>query len=64
MANKSVKFDLRYFKDSNVDTIIPLNYEFFHYQRVITKYFNSKKQKFHKLENIEKIFKDLDFKES
>lgn len=64
MANKSVKFDLRYFKDSNVDTIIPLNYEFFNYQRVITKYFNFKKQKFHKLENIENIFKDFELKES
>ena len=37
MANKSVKFDLRYFKDCWIDTLIPLNYEFFHYQRVITK---------------------------
>lgn len=64
MANKSVKFDLRYFKDCNVDTIIPLNYEFFHYQRVITKYFNFKKQKFHKLENIEEIFNELKLKES
>lgn len=56
MANKSVKFNLRYFKDCWIDTLIPLNYEFFHYQRVITKYFNFKKQKFHKLENIENIF--------
>ncbi len=57
MANKSIKFDLRYFKDCNIDTLIPLNYEYFHYQRVITKYFNFKKQKFHKLEEIENIFK-------
>lgn len=62
MANKSVKFDLRYFKDSNVDTIIPLNYEFFNYQRVILKYFNFKKQKFHRLENIEKIFGKFNLK--
>lgn len=64
MANKSVKFDLRYFKDCWIDTLIPLNYEFFHYQRVITKYFNFKKQKFHKLENIEKIFEWFGLKES
>ena len=64
MANKSVKFDLRYFKDCWIDTLIPLNYEFFNYQRVITKYFNFKKQKFHKLENIEKIFMWFWLKES
>jgi hypothetical protein len=64
MANKSVKFDLRYFKDCWVDTLIPLNYEYFNYQRVITKYFNFKKQRFHKLETIEKIFNDLELKES
>ena len=64
MANKSIKFDLRYFKDCEIDTLIPLNYEFFNYERTITKYFNHKKQKFHKLENIEIIFEWLDLKES
>lgn len=64
MANKSVKFDLRYFKDCWIDTLIPLNYEYFNYQRVITKYFNYKKQRFHKLENIENIFRWLDLKGS
>ena len=64
MANKSVKFDLRYFKDCGIDTLIPLNYEIFNYERVITKYFNYKKQRFHKLENIEKIFEWLGLKES
>ena len=64
MANKSVKFDLRYFKDCWIDTLIPLNYEYFNYQRVITKYFNFKKERFHKLENIEQIFKGLKLMES
>ena len=64
MANKSIKFDLRYFKDCWIDTLILLNYEFFNYERVITKYFNYKKQRFHKLENIQKIFEWLDLKES
>ena len=64
MANKSVKFDLRYFKDCWIDTLIPLNYEYFNYQRVIAKCFNYKKQRFHKLENIEQIFKGLKLKES
>gem|GEM_PF-6164661 len=26
MVNKTIKFDLRYFKDANVDTILPCNY--------------------------------------
>ena len=64
MANKSVKFDLRYFKDCWIDTLIPLNYEYFNYQRVITKYFNYKRQRFHKLEDIEKIFAWLNLKEN
>lgn len=64
MANKSVKFDLRYFKDCWIDTLIPLNYEYFNYQRVITKYFNFKKQRFHKLEDIEQIFQELKIKDS
>lgn len=59
MINKIIKFDLRYFKDANVDTIIPLAYEYFNYQRAISSFFNSKKQKFHKREIMETLFSDL-----
>ena len=56
MVNKIIKFDLRYFKDANVDTLIPLSYDYFNYQRTIFSFFNPKKQKFHKREIITNIF--------
>ncbi len=59
MVNKVIKFDLRYFKDAMVDTVIPCNYGYFHYQTTITKFFNFKKIKFHKLEKLEAIFQQL-----
>lgn len=64
MVNRSIKFDLRYFKDSNVDTLIPLNYEYFNYQNTIFKFFNFKKQKFHKLIALEKLFEKFKLKTS
>jgi hypothetical protein len=64
MVNKIIKFDLRYFKDSNVDTIVPLNYEYFNYQNVIFKFFNTKKQKFHKINILEKIFSSFNLNQN
>jgi len=63
MINKIIKTDLRYFKDANVDTIIPLDYGYFNYQKTITSFFNHKKQKFHKRDTIQEIFKNLIEKE-
>jgi len=56
MVNKTIKFDLRYFKDAGVDTVVPLNYGYFNYQRTISKYFNFNKTRFHQLEKLEEIF--------
>jgi hypothetical protein len=56
LINKIIKFDLRYFKDAMVDTVIPLNYGYFNYQNTITKFLNFKKIRFHKLEKLEEIF--------
>ncbi|HKL43653.1 MAG TPA: hypothetical protein VJ892_00040 [Candidatus Absconditabacterales bacterium] len=64
MVNRVIKFDLRYFKDANVDTIVPLNYEYFNYQNTIFKFFNFKKQRFHKFDKLEKIFREINLKES
>ncbi|HBB03381.1 TPA: hypothetical protein DCZ39_00530 [Patescibacteria group bacterium] len=64
LVNKIIKFDLRYFKDAMVDTLIPLNYGFFHYQNTITKFLNFKKIRFHGLEKLETIFASFKFKES
>ena len=63
LINKTIKEDLKYFKDANVDTLIPLNYSYFNYQRTITSYLNPKKYKFHKRSIMEEIFKDLIEKE-
>lgn len=59
LVNKIVKFDLRYFKDAGIDTLIPLNYGYFNYQNTITKFLNFKKIRFHKLEKVEIIFQWL-----
>lgn len=59
IINKIIKFDLRYFKDAHVDTIIPLSYEYFTYQRTISSFFNPKKQKFHKREIVETLFPNI-----
>jgi len=56
LINKIIKFDLRYFKDAMVDTLIPLNYGYFNYQSTISKFLNFKKIRFHPLEKLEKIF--------
>ena len=59
LINKIIKFDLRYFKDAMVDTVVPLNYGYFNYQNTISKYLNFKKIRFHKLEKIEATFERL-----
>jgi len=56
LVNKLLKFDLRYFKDAMVDTIIPLNYWYFHYQTTIVKFLNFKKIRFHNLWSLAHIF--------
>lgn len=59
MVNKVIKFDMRYFKDSNVDTLIPMSYSYFNFQKTIVKYFNFKKCRFHKFEKIWNIIEAL-----
>jgi len=56
IINTTIKYDLRYFKDAGIDTAIPLNYGYFNYQKTISKFFNFKKTRFHKIENLEEIF--------
>lgn len=56
MINTIIKTDLRYFKDANVDTIIPLDYSYFNYQKTITSFFNQKRQQFHKRDILKEIF--------
>ncbi len=56
LVNKIIKLDLRYFKDAMVDTLIPLNYWYFHYQPTITKFLNFKKIRFHPFQRLKDIF--------
>ncbi len=59
LVNRIIKMDLRYFKDAMVDTLIPLNYWFFRYQRTISKFFNFKHIRFHPLHELEQAFVSL-----
>ena len=59
MVNAVVKHDLKYFKDAGIDTAIPLNYGYFNYQNTISKFFNYRKTRFHKIEKLEEIFNTL-----
>lgn len=57
---KLIKTDLKYFKDAAIDTLIPLNYWFFLYQKTISSYFaTSKKYKFHDSKALSYIFQTL-----
>ena len=64
MVNKVIKFDMRYFKDAMTDTVIPLNYGYFNFQNTLSKFFNFKKIRFHKLEKIEESFLNFKLKPS
>lgn len=55
-VNTVIKHDLRYFRDADVDTIIPTCYAYFAYEKTIQRYFNTKRQKFHGMAAIEECF--------
>lgn len=59
LTNTVLKQELRYFKDANVDTLIPLNYCIFNGERTIKKFLNFKKIRFHGLSTLERSFKKL-----
>ena len=60
---RTLKNDLRYFKDANVDTILPMHYQYFKMQRTMKAFFNFRKTRFHDLSVIEKCFTTLICKE-
>ena len=59
LTNTLLKYELRYFKDARVDTVIPLNYLYFNAEKAIAKFFNFKKIRFHRLAKLEQIFCSL-----
>lgn len=60
---RTMKNDLRYFKDAYVDTILPMHYQYFRMQRAIKSFFNFHKIRFHDFSVIEDCFDNLTWKE-
>jgi len=58
MVRKVIKFDLRYFKDAAVDTLVPLSWDIFAFERVVKSKLG-KKIKFHGLEDVATQFEKL-----
>ena len=56
---RTMKNDLRYFKDAYVDTILPMHYHYFRMQRAIKSFFNFYKIRFHDFSVVEKCFNKL-----
>ena len=56
---RTMKNDLRYFKDANVDTILPMNYHYFRMYRTIKSFFNFRRTRFHDFSVVEQCFQNL-----
>ena len=56
---RTMKNNLRYFKDAYVDTILPMHYYYFRMQRAIKSFFNFHKIRFHDLSVVEECFTRL-----
>lgn len=56
---RTMKNDLRYFKDAYVDTILPMHYHYFRMHRTIKSFFNFHKIRFHDLSVVEECFNKL-----
>lgn len=56
---RTMKNDLRYFKDAYVDTILPMHYNYFRMQRSIKSFFNFHKIRFHDISVVEECFNNL-----
>ncbi len=56
---RTMKNDLRYFKDAYVDTILPMHYHYFRMQRSIKSFFNFHKIRFYDFSMVEQCFNNL-----
>lgn len=56
MVRKTIKYDLRYFKDAAVDTLIPMSRWMLFYQTMIKHMVSRKRMRFHGLEAVEASF--------
>lgn len=59
MLRKALKYDLRYFSDADVDTLIPMSWGFLFYQKIIRQRINWKKKRFHGLDAVQECFEKL-----
>lgn len=59
MMHNVIKRDLNYFADAWVDSLIPLNYWYFAYDVTISKFFRTKKCRWHRLEKLAAQFAEL-----
>lgn len=59
MVRKTLKTDLRYFSDADVDTIIPISRWFLFYQKIIRMRINWKKKRFHWLDAVQECFEKI-----
>ncbi len=59
MINKLIKTDLKYFKDANVDTLIPLSYGYLAYDKTLRSHLNFKKIRYHDISKLENIIQNL-----
>jgi hypothetical protein len=62
MVRKTIKHDIRYFKDAAIDTIIPLNWWYLDFETIIKSKLNSNKIKFHGKTEVNEIFADIIWK--
>ena len=56
---RTMKNNLRYFKDAYVDTILPMHYHYFRMQRTIKSFFNFHKIRFYDFSVVEECFNNL-----
>lgn len=59
LINKVVKFDLRKFKDIDVDTVLPTEWSHFAMEKTIERFFNRKRTKRHGMSFLEIYFQQL-----
>ena len=49
MVRKTIKTDLKYFKDADVDSLIPLNWGYLAFDRILRKHLKFKRIRYHSL---------------
>ena len=59
MVRKTLKYDLRYFHDAGVDTLIPLDRGMLFWQKIIRQRINWKKMRFHGLDAVQDCFEQV-----